>query len=317
MDFQLKRMSKVSKSEIINDIRRVDGLVNRDILTSNEYHKHSMVSHGTLLKYFGSWHNALCESGLEYKSNRRTKTEKLSEQQSKFMTDEEVLEELKIVANKLNKKTITVEELDKHSRKISGSTIRNRFGWKEGLKRAGLKVNPLGKRYSDGECYENLLNVWTHYGRQPTASEMSRLPSIVGSGAYILRWGGWLKTLEAFVEEVNREPDGSEDESEDEVVLLSEKNVQSTRKPKQKKEDQRAIGYRLRYKVLNRDNFKCVICGNRQSDDPKSKLHVDHIVPFSKGGKTVFSNLRTLCYKCNIGKGDLIEKHTGCPPCEI
>lgn len=306
MDFQLKRMPKISKSKIISDICRVDRLINKDILTSKEYHKNSRVSHGTLLKYFGSWHEALCEAGLEHKSNRRIKTEKLSKQQSKFMTDQEVLEELKIVANKLNQKTITIEELDKNSRKISGSTIRKRFGWKNGLKRAGLKVSPLGKRYSDEECYENLLNVWTHYGRQPTASEMNKHPSIVGSKAYTLRWDGWLKALEAFIEEVNREPDRSEDE----VVLLSEKNVQSTRKPRQKKEDQREIGYRLRYSVLNRDNFKCVIDGNSPANDHTCKLHVDHIVPFSKGGKTVLSNLRTLCSKCNIGKGDLIEKNT-------
>ena len=33
-------------------------------------------------------------------------------------------------------------------------------------------------------------------------------------------------------------------------------------------------------------------------------LHVDHIVPFSKGGKTTWTNCQTLCAKCNLRKGN-------------
>ena len=34
------------------------------------------------------------------------------------------------------------------------------------------------------------------------------------------------------------------------------------------------------------------------------KLHVDHIIPVYKGGKTTMSNLQTLCDRCNLGKSD-------------
>jgi 5-methylcytosine-specific restriction endonuclease McrA len=61
----------------------------------------------------------------------------------------------------------------------------------------------------------------------------------------------------------------------------------------------------LRYDILNRDNFTCVICG--ASSRHGAMLHVDHIIPISKGGKSVASNLRTLCERCNIGKSDKIE----------
>lgn len=58
----------------------------------------------------------------------------------------------------------------------------------------------------------------------------------------------------------------------------------------------------LRYDILKRDHFRCVLCGRSQEDG--IKLHVDHIIPVSKGGKTVPSNLRTLCDECNLGKRD-------------
>lgn len=58
----------------------------------------------------------------------------------------------------------------------------------------------------------------------------------------------------------------------------------------------------LRYEVMRRDGYRCKICGSSQSDGVK--LHVDHIVPVSKGGKTTMSNLQTLCDRCNLGKSD-------------
>ncbi len=57
----------------------------------------------------------------------------------------------------------------------------------------------------------------------------------------------------------------------------------------------------LRYRILQRDGFRCQLCGLSAGDGVK--LHVDHIVPVSKGGKTIESNLRTLCDRCNQGKG--------------
>ena len=58
----------------------------------------------------------------------------------------------------------------------------------------------------------------------------------------------------------------------------------------------------MRYDIMQRDNFKCVICGASVSDG--ASLEVDHIVPIAKGGKTEPNNLRTLCHTCNAGKSD-------------
>ena len=48
--------------------------------------------------------------------------------------------------------------------------------------------------------------------------------------------------------------------------------------------------------------MRCVRCGRGREDGVK--LHVDHIVPVSRGGKSVMSNLQTLCEDCNCGKGN-------------
>lgn len=65
-------------------------------------------------------------------------------------------------------------------------------------------------------------------------------------------------------------------------------------------EQRRLVTPSLRYDIMKRDGFRCVICG-RGADDGV-KLHVDHIKPVSKGGKSTPSNLRTLCQDCNLGK---------------
>lgn len=56
---------------------------------------------------------------------------------------------------------------------------------------------------------------------------------------------------------------------------------------------------KLRFNVLKRDNFTCQYCGRSA---PNVSLVVDHIFPFSKGGKNTIENLRTACSDCNFGK---------------
>lgn len=63
----------------------------------------------------------------------------------------------------------------------------------------------------------------------------------------------------------------------------------------------------LRYDIMKRDNFRCVLCGRTAKEGVK--LHVDHILPVAKGGLTVPDNLRTLCDQCNLGKSDKYDPH--------
>ncbi len=63
----------------------------------------------------------------------------------------------------------------------------------------------------------------------------------------------------------------------------------------------------MRYEIMRRDGFRCVLCGRGAEDGVK--LHVDHILPVSKGGKTEVGNLRTLCSECNMGKRDKYDEY--------
>lgn len=57
----------------------------------------------------------------------------------------------------------------------------------------------------------------------------------------------------------------------------------------------------LRKQIMERDHYTCQLCGKYMPDEVG--LHIDHIVPIAKDGKSIPSNLRVLCSKCNGSKG--------------
>lgn len=58
------------------------------------------------------------------------------------------------------------------------------------------------------------------------------------------------------------------------------------------------VSNKLRFAIFNRDGNRCCKCGSRDN------LEIDHIIPISKGGKSVPNNLQTLCHDCNYQKGN-------------
>ncbi|WP_349257294.1 HNH endonuclease [Novimethylophilus sp.] len=53
------------------------------------------------------------------------------------------------------------------------------------------------------------------------------------------------------------------------------------------------------------ETVTCCACGASPAISLGVELHVDHIVPWSKGGETVLENLQTLCSMCNLGKSNV------------
>ena len=60
----------------------------------------------------------------------------------------------------------------------------------------------------------------------------------------------------------------------------------------------------LRRRVIERDGFYCVYCDDDLSN---AEIHMDHVIPESKGGTTDYNNLQVTCRKCNLAKGVLSE----------
>lgn len=61
------------------------------------------------------------------------------------------------------------------------------------------------------------------------------------------------------------------------------------------------ISNKIRFSIYARDGYRCQRCGISQR---YAALEIDHIIPISKGGKSTYDNLQTLCHKCNMEKGD-------------
>ncbi|HLP84938.1 MAG TPA: HNH endonuclease signature motif containing protein, partial [Phycisphaerales bacterium] len=69
-------------------------------------------------------------------------------------------------------------------------------------------------------------------------------------------------------------------------------------------EERRKLTSVVRWSILQRDDFRCQACGADAASDRNVRLDVDHVLPIAKGGKTDPANLRTLCARCNNGKGE-------------
>ncbi|MEM2455609.1 MAG: HNH endonuclease, partial [Candidatus Bathyarchaeia archaeon] len=81
------------------------------------------------------------------------------------------------------------------------------------------------------------------------------------------------------------------------------RQLEQTKQRRTKK--RKALSKKLRYLIMERDGFKCCICGRTAKE---TKLEVDHKIPVSKGGTDSLDNLWTLCIDCNRGKSDLVYK---------
>ena len=69
----------------------------------------------------------------------------------------------------------------------------------------------------------------------------------------------------------------------------------------------RAIKRKISRRALfARDGWKCVYCGTTNG-----RLTLDHVVPRSRGGDSVWENVVTSCAPCNLKKGNKALEDTG------
>jgi hypothetical protein len=319
-----------SKEEIIEDIKRVSDLIQNEPFTIELYQNLGRYSASTIKRYFEGWQLALTQAGLSDLYAGPEVTDRMKSQIGRAISDSEIIDEICKISERLGKESLSGADIEANS-DISQSMMYRRFGSvSAALKRAGVKQVKHGKRYTEVQLFENLIAVWTHYGRAPSALEMDRPPSLAGQNAYIHRYGGWRKALRAFVEFANSETEagqlvatdvhpadlnangktsaivGGISKGKEVGDTLSVTHPRAAKPPRHivPPEERRQPSIGLRFRVMQRDNFKCVLCGDHPARNVECVLHLDHIIPWSKEGRTTEDNLRTLCATCNIGRGN-------------
>ena len=69
----------------------------------------------------------------------------------------------------------------------------------------------------------------------------------------------------------------------------------------------RAVQRKISRRALfARDGWRCAYCGTTSG-----RLTLDHIVPRSKGGESIWENVVTACSPCNLRKGDRTLEQVG------
>lgn len=294
MKFELADYHRnVSDEEFISDVRLTAQKKGDCSLTADQYVLLGKYHSSTLIRRFGSWKKVLELADLETKGHNFRFT----------MSDEEVVADVKRVASLFNKEAITAKEYDTYGKVHSSTLIKKYHSWNNILSMANMKPSQ-NRNFTVEEMLEEIERVWVSLGRQPTSTDIKNGISKYSLQSYARRFGGWRGALQAFVEYINTD-ENETDTPFKESKKEKQKSQESTQTRGTQHSTPRDINLRLRFKVLQRDNFKCCACGASPAKDPSVVLHVDHIKAWSKGGETVIENLQTYCSRCNIGKSDL------------
>ena len=225
-----------------------------------------------------------------------------------------IIEELEKVAQQHNYLEFSSDDFSKNS-SISVGTVKNEFGsWhkalsilKERLKEKGLDLIPRQSRshlipLTDKDLFEEMERIWNQLGHRPSCVEWKNSKHKITLGTYRYRFNGWANACLKFIEYKMGTNIVVTDENVVKQAVVLREDVREQIEYRVSKT--RVVPASVRVRILDRDNFRCVFCGRSPATDPGIKLHIDHKIPFSKGGRTTIDNLQTLCQDCNLGKSD-------------
>lgn len=297
--------TRVTSEALVQDLLCVARALSQDTITERQYREHGKYDPMTLITRFGTWNHALTEAQLDT--------------HVKTLSEEALVADLQRVAAAVSPKTVSqarYRELGKHD----VSTFIARFrSWNAALSAAGLDHSKhIG--IPDEQLFDNILCLWEYYGRQPRRRELACPPSTISPAPYWRRFHSWIVALEHFEKfmnerdaEINRSSNPASNESQplkpaafypDGPTTESDRPQHPAVCDPPKRRSPRDPSLRLRWRVLNRDRFRCQHCGASPATGGPP-LHVDHIIAWSCGGDTVLDNLQALCSTCNLGKSNL------------
>lgn len=215
---------------------------------------------------------------------------------------EVLVEELRKVAAHFGGRRFSRHDFDRVATQCKGSAVLLQFGsWNEALKAVGAPLRPHKpdrKQISNAQLLSELARIWRQLGHRPSKLEWDASNPAYSYTTYEQRFGGWINACAALV---GGETAGFRHSEQASALARFSQSRQS--RLRVGPESIRAVPLKLRLRVLSRDKFRCVLCGRTPALHAGVVLHVDHIVPFSKGGRTAEANLRSLCAQCNWGRG--------------
>jgi len=304
----LKKENKFfSEAQLLNEIKIVWDKVGRRP-TYREFKENSSIGISVFETRFKGWTNAIEQFCLinekydSYNAGMKLRTSK-----------ELLLKELKIIKGIHQTEVLKFVEYKEHGGKYTKDTFIKYFGsWKNAIQLVGLKpASEWNKSPEKHLLFDEIQRIWEALGRQPLYKEWNGL-SKYKNVLYDRKFGGWNKAVHAFIadrENLDEEIVANQPQAKNELPIndvvktpnlassnLVETIVMTTA---------RGVPPKLRFRVFMRDNFTCQYC-KRTKEDDGVKLQADHIIAYSNGGETVFENLITACWDCNIGKSNMV-----------
>jgi 5-methylcytosine-specific restriction endonuclease McrA len=217
------------------------------------------------------------------------------------LTRSELLCELEFVAARLGFVQYGKRDF-RHFGKFSVDPILNEFGnWTSAmialgarLRSRGIEIHPRKRGIPEATIFAEMERIWLSLGHRPSRAEWHAAHATVSCNLIRKRFDGWRNAAAAFI---NYKNDAANN------IGRNSSDARASYRVDRNAANNPVVRNGLRAQVLIRDCSTCCICGRNPKTHPGLVLHVDHIRPFSKGGKTVLDNLQTTCEDCNLGKG--------------
>jgi hypothetical protein len=309
-----EKLSKLTEYDLFKEIDRIWQELGRRP-TYVEFRKSSQYGISAYERRYGSWR-------LAVEAYCKTKGQRIQGKSGTWVTKEILLAELRAVQRKRPGDLLTYDFYKKNGGTYSTGAFSKYFGsWTNAVKEVGSTPGSTA-RYSKEELFDEMQRLWEKYGRQPLYDEMKR-EGRMSPSSYENWFGSWIKAVHAFCEDRNTtiEFQTAVDQEQSLIGAVQTQNAESEGSPNNagissesnvfnyavviNHKTSRTIPTRLRFRVMQRDNFTCRACGRSPAKNFGVELHVDHIYAYSKGGETIFENLQTLCKDCNLGKSNL------------
>ena len=312
---EVKRYVDVTEQSLFKEIKRVwDALGRRP--SYSEFKRMSSIGISVYEHRFGNWKSAIARF---YSQN----SQGLIGLAGSHATPHLLLTELRRIVCESRSHILTYNNYRSFGGTYSIGAFQAHFGsWQAAVEKIGY-LDGHSSQFKDEELFSELQRLWEMYGRQPTYKEMDKVGKVSG-GVFQRRFGSWMKAIHAFCQDRASFDDGNGHEEGDSpevppVVdtkatppLVGSTPISETAsiEPVRALENsilvdaRRNPGKRLRWRIFEKDSFQCVVCGRGPRNHPGTVLHIDHIIPWASGGLTIFENLQTLCFDCNLGKSD-------------